>query len=109
MGVPVPVAEPEWSGTHKGLCLYVSRLLGGAWDEAVVVPLRSSPQLVRSRLSAEALQVGGCAYGGGGGGWVCGYVGGRGGGGRLCLRLRLLVLGLTLSLPCCLGAKSHCT
>lgn len=27
MGAAVPVAEPEWSGAHKGLCLYLSRLL----------------------------------------------------------------------------------
>lgn len=27
MGAPVPVAEPDWSAAHKGLCLYLSRLL----------------------------------------------------------------------------------
>lgn len=27
MGAAVPVAEPEWSGAHKGICLYLARLL----------------------------------------------------------------------------------
>eukprot|EP00887_Chlorella_sp_A99_P007116 scaffold2.g7116.t1 len=56
MGAPVPVAEPEWSGAHWGMCLYASRLLAGVWDEPVVTPLKGSPQLVRARLPTEALQ-----------------------------------------------------
>ncbi|PSC67210.1 nuclear pore complex NUP155 [Micractinium conductrix] len=56
MGVVVPVAEPEWSGAHHGLCLYASRVLQAVWDEQVVVQLRSSPGLVRSKLSLDALQ-----------------------------------------------------
>lgn len=59
MGAPVPVAEPEWSGAHRGVCLYASRLLAGVWDEPVVTPLRGSPALVRCRLPTEALQVSG--------------------------------------------------
>ena len=35
MGVVVPVAEPEWSGAHHGLCLYASRVLQAVWDEQV--------------------------------------------------------------------------
>lgn len=35
MGAVVPVSEPEWSGAHHGLCLYVSRVLQAAWDEQV--------------------------------------------------------------------------
>lgn len=35
MGAVVPVAEPEWSGAHRGLCLYASRVLQAAWDEQV--------------------------------------------------------------------------
>jgi hypothetical protein len=31
----VPVAEPEWSGAHHGLCLYASRVLQVVWDEQV--------------------------------------------------------------------------
>ncbi|EFN51092.1 hypothetical protein CHLNCDRAFT_141404 [Chlorella variabilis] len=56
MGAVVPVAEPEWSGAHHGLCLYASRVLQAVWDEQVVVPMRSSPQLLKSKLSPEALQ-----------------------------------------------------
>lgn len=56
MGAVVPVAEPDWSGTHKGLCLYVARLLQPAWDEQIVAPLRSSPALLRCALPTEALQ-----------------------------------------------------
>jgi nuclear pore complex protein Nup155 len=56
MGAVVPVAEPEWSGAHKGLCLYVARLLQPAWDELVVSPLRSSPGLYQCALPIEALQ-----------------------------------------------------
>lgn len=104
MGAVVPVAEPEWSGAHRGLCLYASRVLQAAWDEQVrglgrgvgrrlatlccadallqtrplhpalarlsfthralcfsplqvVVPMRGSPQLLRSKLSTDTLQV----------------------------------------------------
>lgn len=56
MGAVVPVAEPEWSGAHKGLCLYVARLLQPAWDEQIVSPIRSSPALLRCALPVEALQ-----------------------------------------------------
>lgn len=42
MGAPVPVAEPDWSGAHKGLALHVSRMLSGIWDESVAVPATSS-------------------------------------------------------------------
>lgn len=35
MGAVVPVAEPEWSGAHHGLCLYASRVLQAVWDEQV--------------------------------------------------------------------------
>ncbi|KAI3427442.1 hypothetical protein D9Q98_010357 [Chlorella vulgaris] len=56
MGAVVPVAEPEWSGAHHGLCLYASRVLQAVWDEQVVVPLRSTAGLLRCKLSLEALQ-----------------------------------------------------
>jgi len=36
------VAEPEWSGAHKGLCTYVARLLQPVWEEPIVVPIQSS-------------------------------------------------------------------
>lgn len=55
MGAVVPVAEPEWSGAHHGLCLYASRVLQAVWDEQVVVPMRASPQLLKSKLSLDAL------------------------------------------------------
>lgn len=55
MGAVVPVAEPEWSGAHKGLCLYVARLLQPIWDELIVEPLRSSPPLLRCAVSVDSL------------------------------------------------------
>jgi nuclear pore complex protein Nup155 len=55
MGAVVPVAEPEWSGAHKGLCLYVARLLQPAWDETVVAPMRSTQDLLRCALPTDAL------------------------------------------------------
>jgi nuclear pore complex protein Nup155 len=42
MGAPVPVAEPDWSGAHKGLALHVSRMLSNIWDESVAVPATST-------------------------------------------------------------------
>jgi len=56
MGAVVPVAEPEWSGAHKGLCLYVARLLQPAWDEQIVSPIKSSPALLKCALPLEGLQ-----------------------------------------------------
>jgi nuclear pore complex protein Nup155 len=56
MGAVVPVAEPEWSGAHKGLCLYVARLLQPAWDEQIVSPIKSSPALLKCALPVEGLQ-----------------------------------------------------
>jgi hypothetical protein len=38
MGAVVPVAEPEWSSAHQGVCLYASRLLQAVWDEQVGSP-----------------------------------------------------------------------
>ena len=32
----VPVADPEWSGAHVGLCLYVGRLLQPLWETQVI-------------------------------------------------------------------------
>ncbi|KAL4425159.1 hypothetical protein ABPG77_008264 [Micractinium sp. CCAP 211/92] len=55
MGAVVPVAEPEWSGAHQGLCLYASRVLQAVWDEQVAAPMRGSP-LLKSRLSPDTLQ-----------------------------------------------------
>lgn len=55
MGAVVPVAEPEWSGAHKGLCLYVARLLQPTWDELITAPMRSSRHLLRCALSMDDL------------------------------------------------------
>ena len=105
MGAVVPVAEPDWSGAHHGLCLYASRVLQAVWDEQartalllllhkpavllhlssgwplylclapahppscrcwlcvlvqVVVPMRGSPQLLKCKLSLDALQASRC-------------------------------------------------
>ena len=55
MGAVVPVEEPEWSGAHKGLCLYVARLLQPAWDEQLVVPSKTSPDLLLGTVSTDVL------------------------------------------------------
>ena len=67
LGAPVPVAEPEWSASHKGVCLYAWRVLQAAWDAPVAAASRAAPQLLKCKFSADALQVGGLA---GGGLWV---------------------------------------
>ncbi|KAK9806121.1 hypothetical protein WJX72_002210 [[Myrmecia] bisecta] len=57
MGMAVPVAEPEWSGAHKGLALFLSRLLRPAWEEEVVGPVAGSSGLLQCRIPAAVLQV----------------------------------------------------
>ena len=52
----VPVAEPEWSGAHKGLCLYVARLLQPNWEQSVVAAQQQNNTLLSCRLPAAMLQ-----------------------------------------------------
>lgn len=36
MGAALPVAEPVWSAAHRGLCLFISRLLHPVWEVSLV-------------------------------------------------------------------------
>ena len=61
MGAVVPVAEPDWSGAHHGLCLYASRVLQAVWDEQARSALLPLMMLVwqcccSNRQSAPLLQ-----------------------------------------------------
>jgi nuclear pore complex protein Nup155 len=55
MGAVVPAAEPVWSGAHRGVCLYASRLLRPLWDEPVAAPPAAAPALLRCALPLDAL------------------------------------------------------
>lgn len=57
MGAVVPIAEPEWSGAHKGICMYVARLLQPAWDEPMVVHSKSSSDLLLCTVSTDGLSM----------------------------------------------------
>ncbi len=52
------MAEPEWSGAHKGLCMYVARLLQPVWEEAIMRPVQgASPSSSSCRLPQATLEV----------------------------------------------------
>lgn len=53
----VPVAEPEWSGGHKGLCLYVGRLLQPLWESAVIGPAKPGDSILNCLVDSAALEV----------------------------------------------------
>ena len=53
----VPVAEPDWSGAHRGLCLYVSRLLQPFLAQTPVAPPKPGDSNLTCQLSPESLQV----------------------------------------------------
>ena len=53
----VPVAEPEWSGAHVGLCLYIGRLLQPLWEEAVIGPPTPGEPVLESRIAPATLEV----------------------------------------------------
>ena len=52
-----PNPEPDWSSAHRGLCLYVSRLLQPVWEMRLVAPAKSDPLLLTCRLSLQTMQV----------------------------------------------------
>lgn len=56
MGAVVPIAEPEWSAAHKGLCLVVSRLLRGVWDDPMFKYSSSAPDLLSCTISLDKLE-----------------------------------------------------
>ncbi|KAK9837777.1 hypothetical protein WJX74_004885, partial [Apatococcus lobatus] len=56
MGQAVPVAEPEWSAAHRGLCLYLARILQPAWDEPIARQAAGPSQPPSCPLSKRSLQ-----------------------------------------------------
>eukprot|EP00878_Enallax_costatus_P016050 GHUV01016827.1.p1 GENE.GHUV01016827.1~~GHUV01016827.1.p1 ORF type:complete len:1150 (+),score=458.72 GHUV01016827.1:567-4016(+) len=58
MGTAVnPNPEPDWSGAHKGLALYISRLLAPVWDHRLITPSSGNPNIWKSRLSDATMMV----------------------------------------------------
>jgi hypothetical protein len=55
MGAVVPVAEPDWSGAHHGLCLYASRVLQAVWDEQARMHAALPPLLLLLPPALELL------------------------------------------------------
>lgn len=56
-----PHPEPQWSGGHRGLALYVSRLLTPVWDVKVITPSRGNAAVWKARLTEQTMSVSGCA------------------------------------------------
>lgn len=52
-----PHPEPQWSGAHRGLALYASRLLMPVWDVKVITPSSSNPKVWRARLTEQTMNV----------------------------------------------------
>lgn len=59
MGAAVPVAEPQWSGAHVGLALYLLRLLAPLGDRPLAQPQdpRKPDGMLAASLPAAALEV----------------------------------------------------
>lgn len=59
MGAAVPVAEPQWSGAHQGLALFLGRLLAPLGDRPLAAPIdpRRPDGMLACTLHPEALQV----------------------------------------------------
>jgi hypothetical protein len=57
-----PHPEPQWSGAHRGLALYVSRLLAPVWDVKVITPSSNNANVWKARLTEQTMSVsgGGC-------------------------------------------------
>lgn len=56
----VPVAEPDWSGAHVGLCLYVGRLLQPLWEDYVIGAPSPGDSILDARISSSTLEVCAC-------------------------------------------------
>ena len=52
-----PHPEPQWSGGHRGLALYVSRLLTPVWDVKVITPSRGNAAVWKARLTEQTMSV----------------------------------------------------
>ncbi|KAF8069564.1 NUP155 [Scenedesmus sp. PABB004] len=58
MGTAVnPNPEPDWSGAHKGLALYISRLLAPVWEARLITPSAANPDVWKARLSEATMAV----------------------------------------------------
>jgi hypothetical protein len=49
--------EPQWSGAHRGLALYVSRLLAPVWDVRIITPSANNPNVWKARLTEKTMMV----------------------------------------------------
>ena len=56
MGAVIPIAEPEWSAAHKGMCTVVSRLLRGIWDEPLFAFTAATPDILTSTIDLPVLE-----------------------------------------------------
>ena len=56
MGAVIPIAEPEWSAAHKGMCTVVSRLLRGMWDEPLFTFKASTPDILTLTIDLPILE-----------------------------------------------------
>jgi nuclear pore complex protein Nup155 len=56
MGAVIPIAEPEWSAAHKGVCTVVSRLLRGLWDEPLFAFKAAAPDILSSTIDLPTLE-----------------------------------------------------
>lgn len=58
MGAAVPVAEPQWSGAHQGLALFLGRLLAPLGDRPMAAPVdgHRPDGMLGPTLPAAALQ-----------------------------------------------------
>jgi nuclear pore complex protein Nup155 len=52
-----PNPEPDWSGAHKGLAVYISRLLAPIWEAKLITPSSSNANVWKARLSDGSMTV----------------------------------------------------
>jgi hypothetical protein len=52
-----PNPEPDWSGAHKGLAVYISRLLAPMWEAKLITPSSSNTNVWKARLSDSSMTV----------------------------------------------------
>lgn len=52
-----PNPEPDWSGAHKGLAVYISRLLAPIWEAKLITPSASNANVWKARLSERSMTV----------------------------------------------------
>lgn len=58
MQVVAEANKPEWSGGHKGLQLYLHRLVHPMWDAQLLTPSKSNPASLVPNLTEDNLKVG---------------------------------------------------